>query len=101
MSDTLFSSAGGEAKYSREDLEAAGPKMFKLIDAAPLTVDALEAALYDVQRAGLSGAVDVTDFVKAKAAARGLGEDPGAWSAAELALVLHLEHLKMTLRERA
>ncbi|QQX85280.1 hypothetical protein JJQ59_04890 [Cupriavidus necator] len=61
MTDTLFSSTVGDAKYSREDLEAAGPAMFKLIDAAPLTIYSLQGALYDAESAGLGSNVDITD----------------------------------------
>ncbi|QQX85278.1 hypothetical protein JJQ59_04880 [Cupriavidus necator] len=44
----------------------------------------------------------MTDFVKAaKAAVNALKGGPENWSAAELALVLYLEHLKVTLRDRA
>lgn len=72
-----------------------------MIDAAPLTIYSLQGALYDAERAGLGTNVDITDYVKAKAAVNNLKSGPGDWSAAELALVLHLEHLKLTLRERA
>ena len=98
---TTFKNKNGSIKWDRADYDAAAPAVLKAMELTAITIDDLRAVLYDTERAGVADDIDVRDFLQAKAAANKIRTDPDTWSIEQMALMMHLEHLKMSLRERA